>query len=121
MVTGSRLRVTIEREDGPHRFHGDKIATDPREASRTAVLFQSGTPQRVTDQVAKTLELSMDNEKFFALLDGSTRCAICHRSQRDPVSKLVAVGPECATRYGIPHTMEAANKRELRRKLLQEA
>jgi len=73
----------------------------------------------VADQAAKTLELTGDQDNFYALLDGSSRCAICRRTLRDPISKLVAVGPECATRYGIPHTMEAANRRlELRKKLL---
>ena len=120
-VAASSLRVTVEREGRLHRYGGDKIETRTREATRTAVVFQSGTPQEVADQAAKTLELTgMDHaDNFYALLDGSNRCAICRRTLRDPISKLVAVGPECATKYGIPHTMEAANRRlELRKKLL---
>jgi hypothetical protein len=60
-------------------------------------------------------------ENFYALLDGTDRCAICRHPLRDQVSKLCGVGPDCAKLYGIPHTLEAASKRlELRKKLLAE-
>lgn len=60
-------------------------------------------------------------ENFYALLDGADRCAFCRHPLRDEVSKLVAVGPDCARQYGIPHTLEAASRRlALRKKLLAE-
>ena len=61
-------------------------------------------------------------EIFHALLDPSQGCAFCHRPLRDEISKLVGVGPDCARKHRIPHSMAAANKRlEIRRKILGES
>jgi len=36
-------------------------------------------------------------------LDGADGCAFCRRPLRDPVSKLVGYGPDCAEHNGLPH------------------
>ena len=83
--------------------------------------FSPLAPQAIVDDCARILDVSQDADNFYALLDGKTRCAICRHVLRDEVSKLVGVGPDCAQRYGIPHTLAAASKRlELRRTLLGE-
>jgi len=85
-----------------------------------AVVFDQGTPQDIANRTAATLR-AIDNkaDNFHALLDGATGCAICGRPLRDEVSKLCAVGPDCAHHHGFPHSTAAANKRlELRRRLL---
>jgi hypothetical protein len=87
-----------------------------------AVVFPSRTPQAIADRVANTLRLIDCNpENFFALLDSASGCAFCGRPLRDPISKAIGVGPDCAKWQRIPHNLTAANKRiELRRKLLGE-
>jgi hypothetical protein len=114
------LMATAEVDGTLHRYHGTLQDTPASEMSASAVVFNHGTPQAVADRCARILDLTQyEDENFFALLDGADRCAICRKPLRDEVSKLVAVGPDCARMYGIPHTLEAASKRlELRKKLL---
>jgi hypothetical protein len=124
LSTEAHLMVTTETDGKLHHFRGALLSTPHYEMNAEAVVFNPGTPQIVADRCAKIFECTMwplDGENFYALLDGSTRCAICRHPLRDEVSKLVAVGPDCAKLYGIPHTLEAATKRlELRKKLLAE-
>jgi Family of unknown function (DUF6011) len=90
------------------------------EMATRAVVFPRRTPQTIADRTAATLR-AIDNtpRNFFALLDGSKGCAFCGRLLRDPVSKLIGVGPDCARDNNIPHSLAAANRRlELRRELL---
>ena len=70
--------------------------------------------------MAATFRLINDDaDNFFALLDGSAGCAFCGRALRDEISKLIGVGPVCASQHRIPHNQEAAERRlALRRKLL---
>jgi hypothetical protein len=85
-------------------------------------LLHVGLESSAADQVAKTLELSMDNENFYVLLGGSTRRATCHRWAIQSRSSWQWAGVRNEVSDSPHHTMEAANKRlELRRKLLQEA
>lgn len=115
------LLATSEIDGAIHRWRGMLLSTDKCEMSGSAVVFGSGTPQIIADRCANILDATMESngENFYALLDGVDRCAICHHPLRDPISKLVAVGPDCAEKFGIPHTLEAAQKRlELRKKLL---
>lgn len=121
MMIEAHLRVTMEVDGRLHRYCGTAQSTYPREMSASAVVFDRGTPQVVAIHSVKILELIRQPENFFALLDGTDRCAFCRHPLRDEVSKLVAVGPDCAKQYGIPHTLEAATKRlALRKKLLAE-
>jgi Family of unknown function (DUF6011) len=116
------LLVTAHADDGLHlhRYSGRLSHGAVCEMATYAVLFPKGTPQAIADRVAATLRLiDATPENFFALLDGSTGCAICRRPLTDEVSKLVGVGPDCARQNNIPHTLAAANQRlALRRKLL---
>jgi len=87
--------------------------------------------QAVADRAAATLRALTSNEadksdcthperdRFYALLDGARGCSICGRSLRDEVSKLLAIGPDCARQWQIPHSRGAASKRlELRAQIL---
>jgi hypothetical protein len=56
---------------------------------------------------------------FQNIADGARGCSICGRALRDKVSKLLAVGPDCARQWRIPHSRGAAPKRlELRAQIL---
>ena len=79
--------------------------------------------QEIADRTAATLcAIDRKLENFYALLDGSNGCAICGRPLRDEISKLVGVGPECASKQNIPHNLRAAEDRlTLRKKLLGSA
>jgi hypothetical protein len=124
LLTEAYLLATAEIDGRLHHFRGTLLDTPAGEMNATAMVFSPGTPQIVADRCAKIFQLTMENQDgdtFYALLDGTTRCAICRHKLCDEISKLVAVGPDCAQRYGIPHSLEAASKRlELRKKLLSE-
>jgi hypothetical protein len=98
---------------------GEKYEGNYSELNAQAVVLTKGY-QEVAERTAETFRLMDDDaEHFFALLDGTSGCAICGRALRDEISKLVGVGPECASQYRIPHNKEAAERRlTLRRKLL---
>lgn len=117
-----RLTVTAHHPTDLTRHKG-YIDGYTAECSADAVIFGPRTPQEIADRAAATLRLTAypDAENFYALLDSSHGCAICNRPLRDEVSKLIGVGPDCARNNGIPHNMEAANRRlKLRRELLGE-
>jgi len=117
------VATTTADADSLHRWRGTQQETYPAEMTASAVVFSPLAPQHVVDNCAKILDASThgNGENFYALLDGSTRCAICRHPLRDEVSKLVGVGPDCAKVHGIPHTLAVASRRlELRKKLLGE-
>jgi hypothetical protein len=98
---------------------GEKYEGPYYEMNAQAVVLPKGR-EAVAERTAATFRL-IDNtpENFFALMDGSSGCAICGRPLKDEISKLIGVGPECAHKYGIPHSTQAAERRLLlRRKLL---
>jgi Family of unknown function (DUF6011) len=101
---------------------GEKYLGWVSEVNAEAVVLRGRDRQAIADRTASTLRLiGFQAKNFFALLDGSEGCAICGRPLRDEISKLISVGPECARKYGVPHSREAAEQRLiLRRKLLQE-
>jgi hypothetical protein len=102
--------------------HRGLLHTDQGDIFATAAVFQGHVPQEIADRVAQTLSaIGPQEEVFYALLDASEGCHFCRRPLRDAVSKLVGVGPDCARKHKIPHSMEAANRRlALRRKILGE-
>lgn len=92
------------------------------EMSAHAALFPKGTPQDIADRTAATLRLiSKDNrgaENFAALLAHSTGCGSCGRPLKDEVSKMIGIGPTCASLLGIKHNIENANRVLARRREL---
>jgi hypothetical protein len=113
-----RLSVKAHTEDGLVSTTG-LIDWLSYEMTAKAVVFGGNTSQVIADRVAATLRaIDTDPNNFHALLDGSTGCAICRRALRDEVSKLVAVGPDCARRFNVPHNVAAANRRLERRRAL---
>jgi hypothetical protein len=123
----AELRLTAEYGGMLHRYHGMLAETDPYEMYASAVVLDA--PQELVDRVAQLIELTNELEggkgeeltgpNFYALLAGRTRCSICGRALQDEVSKLCGVGLDCAEKYRIPHTLEAAFRRaELRKQLL---
>ncbi|MGD1210923.1 MAG: DUF6011 domain-containing protein [Candidatus Acidiferrales bacterium] len=119
LTTNAELKITNVWDSTLYRYHGTLQSTPSFEMSAEAVVFNRGTPQAVADRAANILNLvQCQDENFYALLDGATRCAICNKPLRDKISKLVSVGPDCAKKYGIPHNLKAASERlELRKKL----
>ena len=81
--------------------------------------------QPVADRVAQTLRALADVDeqsdggkrtdpapaRFYALLDGSRGCAVCHRPLTDELAMSIGVGPDCAREWKIPYTCEAATTR----------
>jgi hypothetical protein len=115
------LKVTAHLGDTVRVVQGEKDYITYEMGAQVVVLFQGN--QEIADRTAATFRL-MDNERlnFFALLDGAGRCAFCLKPLRDEISKLISVGPDCAKKYGVPHSRQAAEKRlELRKKLLGES
>jgi Family of unknown function (DUF6011) len=111
-----RLGVVAHIDDRVVRASG-RIIDLVGEARMMGVAL-SGSPE-IADRVAATLR-AIDNtpDNFFALLSHRQRCAICNRPLRDEISMLVGVGPDCARRYRIPHSLDAATRRlRLRRHL----
>jgi hypothetical protein len=83
--------------------------------NQQAVLF-AARHQAIADRTAATLRLiGSDIDNLLALLDSSSGCGICGRTLRDPISKLLGVGPDCARRHHIEHTKAAAERRLARR------
>jgi hypothetical protein len=117
------LLVTAHANEGLRRYSGRLSHDAVCEMATYAVLFLKTTPQDIADRVAATLRaIDTRHENFFALLDGSTGCAFCHRPLKDEISKLIGVGPDCAQQNRIPHGMKAASARlALRQNLLGEA
>jgi uncharacterized protein DUF6011 len=120
---GRRLQVKAETPNGIRIAHG-RIDGYHYEMSMEAVVFP-GQCQDIADRTAATLRLlvgddgmPLGKETFMALLDGSEGCAFCARALRDPVSKLIGFGPDCAKRYGLAHTNEAANEVLAKRRAL---
>jgi Family of unknown function (DUF6011) len=114
-----KLKVTAHLGDVITTAIGQKYEGYHGEMNAQAVVLSRGS-QDIADRVAATFRL-INNEavNFFALLDGSTGCAICGRALRDGISKLIGVGPECARENRVPHNKEAAERRlALRHKLL---
>jgi hypothetical protein len=113
------LKVTAHSNGTITMAVGQKYRGYRGEMNAEAVVLTKGN-QDLAERTAATFRLINDEaDNFFALLDGTGGCAICGRSLRDEISKLVGVGPECASHYRIPHNKEAAVQRlALREKLL---
>jgi hypothetical protein len=75
--------------------------------------------QDIADRAAATLRL-IDNkiDNLIALLDPTQGCACCGRPLRDPISKLLGIGPDCAAKYRIEHSRAAAERRQAKRREL---
>jgi hypothetical protein len=115
------LIVSAHTPDGLIRYRGT-LESACSEMHAHAVKFRNVVPADVADRVAATLRaIDTTPDNFYALLDGSQGCAFCCHPLRDEVSKLVGVGPDCARKHNVPHSMAAASKRlEIRRKILGE-
>ena len=113
------LKVTAHAGEDITITRGEKYQGERCEMDAQAVVLPKGH-QAIADRTAATFRLiNCTADNFFALMDGSEGCAICGRALKDEISKLIGVGPECAHKYGIPHSTQAAERRLLlRRKLL---
>ena len=119
-VINHRLIVQAHTSDGLCRYIGN-LHTHQSDIFAHAAVFDGRVPQEVVGRVAKTLGAVDWEGAYYALLNSSEGCAFCGRALRDEVSQLVGVGPDCARKHNIPHSMKAASKRlELRRKILGE-
>jgi hypothetical protein len=116
------LLVTPHVGDHVARYRGTIERDSSSDITADAVVFPRNTPQEIANRAAATISATAcDEDAFYALLDASEGCHFCGRPLRDEVSKLVGVGPDCARKHRVPHSIEAANRRlELRRKILGE-
>jgi hypothetical protein len=113
------LKITAHNGESIVTAFGEKYRGNGGEMNAEAVVLR-GERQSIADRTAATFRL-IDTiaDNFFALLDGTEGCAICGKPLRDEISKLLGVGPDCARKYSVPHSRQAAEKRLLlRRKLL---
>lgn len=113
-----KLSIIPHLADGIVRATGLWKSTEYYESDHSAVVLFHGGDQALADRVAATLRLIKEHDNFFALLDGSTGCAICGRPLRDEVSKLINIGPECARKINRPHNLKAASEIVRRRREL---
>jgi hypothetical protein len=111
-----RLRIVTE-----HGAHFGKLKEDIGDMSVELVILPNGTPQDVADRVAaaysKIIRLDMPAD-YAAVLPPRDHCAVCGRPLTDQVSKIVGIGPTCAARFGLPHSVEHANRIIVRRREL---
>jgi hypothetical protein len=123
--------VVAAHTDDRLRVYRGKLDVVRSEMQAGAVLLRAtgAEVQTIADRAAATLRALTANEdseitppdrdRFYALLDGARGCSICGRPLRDEVSKLLAIGPDCARQWQIPHSRGAASKRlELRAQIL---
>jgi hypothetical protein len=130
-VWNSKINLTISAhvDDGARLqiARGKLYPGDYCEMNASAVVLRGA--QDIADRAAATLRAITvdengevtppDRDRFYALLDSARGCAICRRSLRDEISKLIGVGPDCARQWKIPHSRDAASKRlALRREIL---
>jgi hypothetical protein len=126
------IRVAAHVGDQLHHYRGE-IDDILGEMQAAAILLRSNSDdvQAIADRVALTLRgltedesaehavTPPDQDRFYALLDGARGCSVCGRPLRDEISKLLAIGPDCARQMGIPDSRAAASKRlELRAQIL---
>jgi hypothetical protein len=127
------LKVTAHADGGLLIKRGE-LGGAVGEMSAHAVLLERRDveTQSIAERAAATLRALTDDEtgdcthperdRFYALLDGTDGCSVCARPLRDEISKLLAIGPDCARAWGRPHTRAEASRRlELRRRILNEA
>jgi hypothetical protein len=115
-----QLGVIPHLGDHVIRVRGTVQKTRCYEMDQSAVVLRGD--QALADRVAATLRVIEKSDDLFALFDGSAGCAICGRSLRDEVSKLLNIGPECARKLGRPHNLAAASLAlQHRRALLERA
>ena len=128
---GVRLRRTVLRvvtqPDGARRVYVGKLQSVRGAMWAHAVLMPRYAmfAQPVADRVAQTLRALADvdeqsedsrcrgptSARFYALLDGSRGCAMCHGPLTDDLSMSIGVGPDCARAWKIPYTRGAAATR----------
>ena len=130
------LRVVMQ-PNGARRVYVGKLESVGGEMWAHAVLMPHYAmfAQPVADRVAQTLRALADVDeqsdgrkctdpapaRFYALLDGSRGCAVCHRPLTDELAMSIGVGPDCARAWKIPYTCEAAATRaRLRAEILGE-
>jgi hypothetical protein len=126
-----RLRRTVLRvvaqPNGARRVYVGKLGSVGGAMWAHAVLMPHYAmfAQPVADRVAQTLRALTDVDehsdggkctdpvpaRFYALLDGSRGCAVCHRPLTDDFSLSIGVDPDCARAWRIPYTREAATTR----------
>jgi hypothetical protein len=88
------------------------------EMNQQAVLF-AARHQAIADRVAATLRLIDSNiDNLWALIDSTEGCGICGRALRDPISKLLGIGPNCARQHRLEHSRAAAERRLAKRREL---
>jgi hypothetical protein len=130
------LRVVTE-PNGARRVYVGKLESVGGEMWAHAVLMPRYAmfAQPVADRVAQTLRALTDVDeqsdggkwtdpapaRFYALLDGSLGCAVCHRPLTDELAMSIGAGPDCARAWKIPYNCEAAATRaKLRAEILGE-
>ncbi len=106
----SKKRLRIRSE---HGIHFGELNGHASEMHVDIVILPSGTPQYVADRVVKAyskivgLDMPRDYPVVMPLRE---RCAFCSRPFTDQVSKIIGIGPVCASRLGVSHSAEHANR-----------
>ena len=114
LTTETRLADTVKVKvsgDGRTRW-GRIVMQTPTEKSVWLIDLPDASQalaQAAVDLWAGFMEAQhpIETAEFLAVRGA---CVICARPLSDEVSKAIGVGPDCAAHYGVPHSVEAANR-----------
>ena len=85
------------------------------EAMYASYLYMRNTPPEVSEEIVERLwMLSRSDEDTFS---GLPWCGCCGKALTDDVSRTLGIGPECASKIGLPHTKTIAGRVTLAREL----
>jgi hypothetical protein len=112
----SKKRLRVQSEHGIHFGHLNVYIA---EMSVDLVVLPNGTPQDVADRVAEAygriVALDMPND-YPVVMPLRKACVFCSKPFTDQTSKIISIGPVCASRLGISHSIARANQIVAQRK-----
>lgn len=100
----------VHTEDSQHRFELQWEV--PNEMGYHWTTVSSEAQQRALDKAKAIIgkAVSMGDVSYYGMLADTGRCDMCNRKLKDPVSKILRLGPDCARRSGLKHSSDLAKK-----------
>lgn len=95
-----------------HGVFAGYLERECSERSWYVISLPPHTPQAVADRVAKTIDAIQElnlAEDYLTVMPVSDRCSFCSRPLTDIVSKTLGIGPDCASKWKIPHSAAVAD------------
>ena len=104
-----KLRLIARSEHGVFSGH---LESGCGERNWYVISLPSNAPQAVADRIATTLDaiqkLNLADD-YLIIIPVSDRCTFCSRPLTDIVSKTLGIGPDCAAKWKIPHSVAVAD------------